>query len=325
MINDTSVLTAQTQIADAEASACILDFDGSVTRQSRVMSMLGSSSETVDFTELGPSLRYLASKKSVAEFENCLSKIKRHWLTFTGSGDFHHITASLLNRFSQPLSVVIFDYHPDWMATSPWPCCGSWVLDLLKMPNIEKIISIGLGSHDIGGWWINYGAVKDILSGKVEFYPYNCKISRCFGMHNYALDCAYFKKKLGYSEIHWNTIETNDWDALIKHILDGLPATDLYLSIDKDCLNTDAAVTNWEIGYLTLDQLISAIGKIMASKNVIGVDVTGEYSEIKIKNRLFNMISKSDRPKLPAHDKKDLLRNEETNIAILNALGFKAE
>lgn len=316
------VHAAPQKTADAKTSALILDLDGSVTCQKQVMSHLGSNCDVANMRDIGPSLRYLASKKSITSFENTLHLHKTHWLTMIGSGDFHHITASILKQYTEPFSLVVFDYHPDWMATSPWPCCGSWVLDALKLPNVEKIVFIGLGRKDISGCVINYGPVKEIRSGRIAFYPYDCPVSKCFGSYDKSLHCAAFKKKLGYSEIRWNAIASNDWNVLIHQIIDSLPGQNVYISVDKDCLNADAAATNWEIGQLTVDQITYAIRAIIRTRNVIGADITGEYSKIEIKSRLFRIISASDRPKIANPDEHSLRCNEETNLSIIDALGL---
>jgi len=50
-------------------------------------------------------------------------------VSFLGSGDFHHISNILIGRINQPLSVVVFDHHPDWDTLPPRFGCGSWVTE----------------------------------------------------------------------------------------------------------------------------------------------------------------------------------------------------
>ena len=50
----------------------------------------------------------------------------------------------------------------------------------------------------------------------------------------------------------------------------------MYISVDKDVLNTDSAVTNWDQGSLSLASLESLLSIILRNENVIGIDVCGE-------------------------------------------------
>jgi hypothetical protein len=52
----------------------------------------------------------------------------------------------------------------------------------------------------------------------------------------------------------------------------GIP---LYISIDKDVLNNSSVETNWDQGYLDLDELLEILSSIPISI-IIGVDVCGE-------------------------------------------------
>lgn len=50
----------------------------------------------------------------------------------------------------------------------------------------------------------------------------------------------------------------------------------VYISVDKDVLNTDSAVTNWDHGSMSLASLESLLSIIIRSENIIGIDVCGE-------------------------------------------------
>ena len=109
----------------------ILDLDGSLTAQSELMKRATTPATS---QELGRHLRYLCTRRALKRFAASLNPAQRHQLTFTGSGDFHHGSAVLLGQFRAPLSVVVFDQHPDWDITAPLACCGSWVNAALKLP-----------------------------------------------------------------------------------------------------------------------------------------------------------------------------------------------
>jgi hypothetical protein len=104
-------------------------------------------------------------------------------------------------------------------------------------------------------------------------------------------------------------------------LIAGLPTDDVYISIDKDCLLRDAAFTNWEAGLINLDWLLGALKIIKKRKNIVGLDITGEYSRPVLKGRMKNLFSRLD------HPKQDILSpeppginslNESTNLKILD-------
>jgi hypothetical protein len=170
-------------------SARILDLDGSVTSQARLVERLGNGLDVVSLRELGPAVRYLPSKKSAGELDAAVCSLEPVRLTLTGSGDFHHATASILKRFEEPLSLLVFDQHSDWIGSSPCPC-GSWLLDALRLPHVERVVVIGTDRKSIEGWKILHGPVREILFGRVEIYPLNCKASRCLGRRRGEPACA---------------------------------------------------------------------------------------------------------------------------------------
>lgn len=56
----------------------------------------------------------------------------------------------------------------------------------------------------------------------------------------------------------------------------------LYISIDKDALSTDYAITDWDQGDMTLSQLLEMLSVLFEKHQVIGVDIcgdSGEYAE----------------------------------------------
>lgn len=52
----------------------------------------------------------------------------------------------------------------------------------------------------------------------------------------------------------------------------------VYISIDKDVLNPQSAMTNWDQGSLSLDELKNILVSILKENTIIGVDVCGECS-----------------------------------------------
>jgi len=305
--------------SSSSLTATIFDLDGSVVSQPRLLSRLGDRVETVDMRALGPSVRCLPTKQAADELDRVVASVQPRQLSFFGSGDFHHVTDSVLKRLTEPVSLIVFDHHSDWIGWSIFPC-GAWLIEALKLPNVERIVSIGVGSTSIAGWKVCHGPVKEIFSGRIEFYPRDCKSSRCLGRRSGSPACAVVKPRLFSTDIYWKTIAETDWRALISGIVDGLPTSKVYISIDKDCLNTDHAFTNWDAGPLTLSQLVEAIAILKERKEVVGVDICGEYSEVKVENPFLQGLAHRFHPKIPLPSAQDLEKNEDTNIALLEAL-----
>ena len=321
----------------------ILDLDGSITdTQTGVMARVGSARAfTVPARDLGPRIRYLATRGAMRTLAARLAAADRDCLTLFGSGDFHHVSAALLGRFpaEASLTVVVFDRHPDGDRRSPWPCCGSWILEALRMPQVQAVVVIGLGSHDIAGWRVTVGPVRALRSGKASFYPFDCPPSYAFvgGGLPAELPCASFAVgPLPLSaEIRWHNLAAdlapNDWNGRMRRIVATIPTRDIYLSIDKDCLTPDAALTNWEPGHLPLANVLAGIGILAGERDIVGADITGEYSSAEIASPYFRRLYAADRPAsapghpgsdMPEPDRATLRRNEETNHSLLSVLGF---
>lgn len=70
-------------------------------------------------------------------------------------------------------------------------------------------------------------------------------------------------------------------DAADFPALEDLPALPLYLSIDLDVLSPAYARTDWDQGGMTLDQLLGALGRLVAKHTILGVDLCGGNTEQK--------------------------------------------
>ncbi|WP_042454920.1 arginase family protein [Neobacillus dielmonensis] len=62
----------------------------------------------------------------------------------------------------------------------------------------------------------------------------------------------------------------------INLILSIIQTKNIYISIDKDVLNTSEAVTNWDQGCMKLDELSFYLEWLLNAKQVEGIDVCGE-------------------------------------------------
>ncbi|RYX81756.1 hypothetical protein EON83_22585 [bacterium] len=292
----------------------ILDVDGSLRRQKGFLEESGASIESL--ASWGPRLRYLCRRQVRQGFERHLSTEDAHRLTYYGSGDFHHLTFSLLKFQREPLSAVVFDQHPDWDVTSPFPCCGSWVNDALSLPHVKRIVVIGAGSEDLGGVQLWRGNRAALSSGRLEIYPASLASSLWPGIGR-KLECGVRKS----GRMRWKTVEQAGLKNLMQGIIARLPSRRVYISVDKDCFMPSYATSNWDAGELRLDEVCLGIRMLREQCELMGADVTGEWSKPRFKNPLFAAISRSDHPIKPIPSSEELRRNEETNRVLWRAFG----
>jgi len=302
----------------------VLNLDNSVVKQQNLTSRY--KTEIIDLREVGPRLRLWMDSKAVAQIKERIRDSSKDSATFLGSGDFHHISAILINQFQDPLSVIIFDFHPDWDTLSPHMGCGSWVNQVLKNENIRKCVLIGVSSDDISSWRVQSLNLESLKEDRVEIYPYAHKPSKVFLKRIPKNSSLKPKNHLLFSEITWTELKNKNLKEFFSSILKRMPTDDVYISIDKDCLKSDSAVTNWEEGYLSLDELLLMLKLIGENLNIAGVDITGDYSKICIESKFKRLLSYFDHPKRLISDKLSQPQitaiNENTNLKILEALGL---
>ena len=300
----------------------ILDFDDSIVKQQNLISRY--KTEIIDLKDLAPKVRLWMNKKTKEETENRIHGSSKDSITFLGSGDFHHISSILINQFHQPFSVIIFDFHPDWDTLPPRLGCGSWVNQILENKNIEKCILIGVSSDDISSWWVQSGNLDSLKDNRVEIYPYAHKPSKAFFKRIPENISFGFQKHLLFNKIYWNELKGKNLEDFFLSLLKRIPTKEVYISIDKDCLKRDYALTNWEEGHLSLDELLLILKLIKENLDIVGVDIAGDYSKICIKSKFKTILSYFDHPRELTANKFSgsviAAINEETNLRILELL-----
>lgn len=299
----------------------VYDLDGSVSSQTELVEYLQGRIDVVDLRHIGPLVRYLPADGCIRQLDEIISSYRPAYLAFTGSGDFHHTTVPILKTLSMPVSVIVFDQHSDWVRTSPFPC-GSWIVDALELEHVARIIVIGTLGKSIGGWKLCHGPVNEFLSGRVEVYPYDNFRSKLIRYRTTEINCGSIHRRFLWFEVHWCSIVNQNWGELIDSVASSLPTDSVYISIDKDCLRSDVACTNWGSGELTLGQVVEAVKRLRTYKNVVGADITGEYSPLEVANPVLRRMAEKSRPRVPSPTPEDLRRNGETNIALAKALGL---
>ncbi len=274
-------------------------------------------------------IRLWAKQQALNNFREALvkqltSKKAESRLTFMGSGDFHHITtfllASALDNQSGPITIVHFDNHPDWVKFENGMHCGSWINRALEHPQIEKIITLGVCSHDLRRPE-SKGANLTLLSqGLLELYPYDHAPSRV--KRDYSSGAS-FEQKNG--ALRWKTIRSIGEQNFIDHLLSRIKTKSVYLTVDKDVLAREDAITNWDQGCMRMPYLLSLVKEIGNRHSIIGADVTGDYSIPRYSGNLWTRVSKRaeifiDQPRSKPDQTRAVNVNSAANHALLEVL-----
>lgn len=300
----------------------ILNFDGSVASQGKLIQKY--SPTVIDLLKFGPRARLWAGRKISRQIEEAIPQPCGNTVNFIGSGDFHHISALLINKIRRPLTLIIFDFHPDWAGIPPLNSCGSWVRLALKNKNIAKCVVLGASSDDISTLGL-YSADTGLLKkSRLEIYPYSRRPSRIFFRGLPANVSFRAEKNIFSSTIYWDELKQKGARDFVGQLSGRISQRDVYISVDKDCLKKEYALTNWEQGQMPLEELLAFLRLVKSNFNLLGVDITGDYSPICLRGLAKTLISGLDHPR--KFSAKDLSPaqitavNEETNLRILEAL-----
>ena len=287
------------------ADISIIDFDGSITKQSNFIAEFKQRINIVNLRKFQQAARLWTSPKRFAEIcQTAFIEFKPSFYLL-GSGDFHHFSLGLINQYKDPLTVVLFDNHPDWIKPPHQYHCGTWVYGLARLPHVERIIIIGLESGDINGKKFQDGDVESYLNQKVILLPYELVNIEINEKENVQL-----RSKL-----------KQNLNAGIAEIVSHIKTQNVYISVDKDCMRLEDAFTNWEQGSIPLSTILATIAAIKLQFNIVGADTVGDYSVLHFRSPLKWLGSLLDRKikRKPLSD-ADLKRNELANLLIFKAL-----
>ena len=232
--------------------------------------------------------------------EQFYEKIQNRLMPFIvyGSGDFHHLSALWIRRVKQPLIVISFDNHPDWDIRPPKWCCGGWVNRALELPHVQRVSVWGCGNFEC--WWPHqiFGNRRAERQGRLEVHPWADDRP------------ASARERRG-------AIMRIDWQQRFLAFVKNLGATPLYVTIDLDCLRSEDAVTNWESGRFTLDDLTWALSELRNATRIVAGDICGAFSPPVYARRKQRFASEMDHPKLSQPQPAEIQR---VNAATLKRL-----
>ena len=215
-----------------------------------------------------------------------------------GSGDFHHLSALWLRRLAGLTTVVSFDNHPDWDIRPPKWCCGGWVNRALELPQVEKVSVWGCGNFEC--WWPGriFGNNVAERAGRLEVHPWADDRSEKD------------RERRG-------AILRENWREKFSDFVAQLGAAKVYVTIDLDCLRADEAVTNWESGRFSAEDVAWALELVGRGNRIVGGDLCGAWSAPLYARRKQRFAAEMDHPKLPGRSPAVV---RQTNLRALSRL-----
>jgi arginase family enzyme len=242
----------------------------------------------LDALNWGPQLRFSAPPRLIEKFYDEFKERVSPFLLY-GSGDFHHLTALWIRRLTRPAVVVSFDNHPDWDVRPPKWCCGSWVNRALELPHVLGLSVWGCGNFEC--WWPGqlFGNRRAERSGRLEVHPW--------------ADDRPLKDRA-----RRGAILRQNWREKFENFVSKLGPTDVYVTIDLDCLQAEGAVTNWENGRFTLADLVWALQRLRAQAHLVAGDICGAFSSPVYARRKQRFASEMDHPALSRPDAQEIHR-----------------
>ncbi len=248
-----------------------------------------------DLRAWGPRLRFCAPDAEMEAFYAASTAVlppETQFLVY-GSGDFHHLSALWLRRALAPggrrLTLVSFDNHPDWDIRPPKWCCGSWLNRALDLPGVDHIAVWGCGNFECWGWHRVWGNHRDVRSGRLEVRPW--------ADGRPAADQAR----------PWS-IRRDSWRDLFGRFAAGLAGRELYVTVDLDGLRAGDAVTNWENGRFSADDVAWALEELSRHARIAAGDLCGARSVPAYARWTQKFASETDHPELPAFDPAEAAR-----------------
>ena len=233
----------------------------------------------IDARAWGPRLRFSAPSRLIEQFyrEHTVDLCAPFLLY--GSGDFHHLTALRPREITEPIILVSFDNHPDWAVGPVKWACGGWVNRALEVSNVRKVSVWGCGNFEC--WWPHQilGNRRAERAGILEVHPW--------------ADDRPVKDRA-----RRGAMLRDNWRECFEQFSNTLGETSLYITIDLDCLRPEEAVTNWENGRFTIDDLDWALKRLRQTCRIVGWDICGAYSPPKYARRKQHFAANFDHPKI---------------------------
>ena len=169
---------------------------------------------------------------------------------FFDNGNYHYISKLWTDQIQEPFDLVVFDHHPDMQPPrfEGILSCGGWIKEVLEHNKfVQRVIVIGVADH----------LVEEIQEDLT---------------HANAAEILNRVTIIRESEL--KALPQN-LSSRVYSMLANDPSS-LYISIDKDALNTQEAATNWDQGSLTFEQIAETLQTLAQNRKILGIDICGE-------------------------------------------------
>ena len=299
----------------------ILDIDGSLPTQPGIADAIAAGrAQYFDLRAEEFAVRLWASRRRMRALEKQLAALASPpgtgpLVTFYGSGDYHHVATALIGTATEPVTIVHFDNHPDWVRNPTTHNCGGWVNRVLELPEVARIITLGICSDDLVNPQLKGGNLTELGSGRLEIHPWRVPPSRVWGQ----IGDGFGHRQVG-GHLLWNCLENLDWVSFFDALAARLPTEAVWVTIDKDVLRPADAATNWDQGQMPLDAILIALKILGGKRRIVGVDVCGEYSAPRFRSPIKRIAAWLDHPRPEPSPPEALERNDRTNRAMMATL-----
>ena len=265
-------------------------------------------------------LRLWASRRRLAGLAAGLAKMPAPpgsdpLVTFYGSGDYHHIATPLIASVEEPVTVIHFDNHPDWVRIPATHNCGGWVNRTLALPQVQRVVTLGVCSDDLVDPQLKGGNLAALASGRLEIHPWRAAPSRVWGSPGDGAG----HRRVG-RHLVWDCLAEKDWLPFLDMLVARVPTEAVWVTIDKDVLRPADAATNWDQGEMPLHALLDALAALAKGRRIVGVDVCGEFSPPRFDGPIKRIAAWLDHPRATPPQAEALALNDRTNIAVVGTL-----
>lgn len=299
-----------------------LDFDGSLMAQKAILERLD---KLIDCQSLQSEIRLWATRHGQRKLRNAISDLNYRrgcrLLTLTGSADYRHLSSLLLETLPKdllPINLVLIDHQTAWTKLPPSCHFRHWLSTILEQPWIESVVAIGLGSEvkNIYPW---LAPLDHMYSGRLRLYPYSqeCLFIPLAWPRQVRAATGIESKRTG-TNMYFKTIESKGFEKVASEIAASLNQRNVYLSIGKNVLSADYALTDSPQGKLRFPELSYLINKLADNCNLVGADIGGEMAMHSF-NAALKLVGLGSmwQSKQADFDKANTI-NEATNLKLLD-------
>ena len=118
--------------------------------------------------------------------------------------------------------------------------------------------------------------------------------------------------------LHWRNLADEVFDEFTAELMDKIPTQAVYITIDKDALTRNEAITNWDQGQMQLAHIEHLVTQLAEKFKIVGIDVCGDYSPPRFTDPFRATLAWLDHPKAQTYPPDVLAINARTNAALIN-------